>query len=83
MEKKPRQCEGIQGLRTFNMALAARECVMFQDGEIHKKGEVRDEKEFQTPIAWLRHGTLINGGRCDPNPGRDKQKEARVPGFTT
>lgn len=38
-------------------------CVMFQDGEIHKKGEVRDEKELQTLIAWLRHETLINGER--------------------
>ena len=28
-------------------------CVMFQDGEIHKKGEVREEKELQTLIAWL------------------------------
>jgi len=24
---------------------------MFQDGDIHKKGEVRDEKELQTLIA--------------------------------
>jgi len=27
---------------------------MFQDGESYKKGEVRDEKELQTLIAWLR-----------------------------
>jgi hypothetical protein len=32
--------------------------VMFQDGRIHKKGEVRDEKELQTLIGWLRQGTL-------------------------
>jgi hypothetical protein len=38
-------------------------CVMFQDGEIHKKGEVRDEKELRTLIAWLCQGTLINGER--------------------
>jgi hypothetical protein len=28
--------------------------VMFQDGDIHKKGDIRDEKELQTLIAWLR-----------------------------
>jgi hypothetical protein len=28
--------------------------VMFQDGNVHKEGEVRDEKELQTLIAWLR-----------------------------
>ena len=35
-------------------------CVMFQDGDIQKKGEVRDEKELQTLIAWLHQGTLNN-----------------------
>jgi hypothetical protein len=30
--------------------------VTFQDGEIHKKGEVRDKEELQTLIAWLRQG---------------------------
>ena len=38
-------------------------CVIFQDREIHKKGEVRDEKELQTLIAWLCQKTLINGER--------------------
>src|ERR1700730_5995465 len=38
-------------------------CVMFHDGEIHTKGEVRGEKEVETLIAWLRQGTLINGER--------------------
>jgi hypothetical protein len=28
--------------------------VMFQDGNVHKEGEVRDDKELQTLIAWLR-----------------------------
>lgn len=35
-------------------------CVMFQDGNIHRKGEVRDERELQTLIAWLHQGTLNN-----------------------
>jgi hypothetical protein len=30
--------------------------VMFQDREIHKKGEVPDEKELQTLIAYLHPG---------------------------
>ena len=53
-------------------------CVMFHDGEVHKNGEVREEKELQTLIAWLRQGTLINGerrpsrddGECDDPCGR-------------
>jgi hypothetical protein len=35
-------------------------CVTFQDGEIHKKGEVRNEKELQMLIAWLHQGALNN-----------------------
>ena len=29
-------------------------CVMFEDGNVHKEGEVRDDKELKTLIAWLR-----------------------------
>jgi hypothetical protein len=28
--------------------------VTFQDGEIHKKGEVYEKEKLQTLIAWLR-----------------------------